>query len=107
MTLTARLRFLLTRPLRDVTMGQLGIAADHVLFLLTRPLRDVTRDTCRCDTGHQFLLTRPLRDVTKSFRSGLGLLLFLLTRPLRDVTYITGIIFLFKFDFYSHAPYGT
>ena len=33
-------------------------------FLLTRPLRDVTVGTCTGNTYSVFLLTRPLRDVT-------------------------------------------
>ena len=33
-------------------------------FLLTRPLRDVTLVSCNCFTIFEFLLTRPLRDVT-------------------------------------------
>ena len=33
-------------------------------FLLTRPLRDVTKRGVQCDGYKKFLLTRPLRDVT-------------------------------------------
>ena len=43
MTLTARLRFLLTRPLRDVTDAGLWNPVQDPEFLLTRPLRDVTK----------------------------------------------------------------
>ena len=35
-------------------------------FLLTRPLRDVTHVGARSFSGYLFLLTRPLRDVTVS-----------------------------------------
>ena len=78
--------FLLTRPLRDVTMMLLQQAHQHHRFLLTRPLRDVTtvRDILLRVPG--FLLTRPLRDVTGYTLHPGGTCEFLLTRPLRDVT---------------------
>ena len=80
-------KFLLTRPLRDVTTDNQG-RIHFKEFLLTRPLRDVTsylqtvetvdpisthtplagRDIVVIPATHQnkaFLLTRPLRDVTK------------------------------------------
>ena len=58
------MEFLLTRPLRDVT---LNLAFKHNMpqFLLTRPLRDVTtKRKTSCSEKTRFLLTRPLRDVT-------------------------------------------
>ena len=100
--------FLLTRPLRDVTLVG-SITSGKTLFLLTRPLRDVTcppdrwRPRIRISThtplagrDHSdkycirsvsgFLLTRPLRDVTLLNRKYVLSRVFLLTRPLRDVT---------------------
>ena len=102
-------RFLLTRPLRDVTAvrplspktapisthtplagrdargcGYLYVVA---IFLLTRPLRDVTSQLVGRTIFTEFLLTRPLRDVTVVGIIGKGNEIFLLTRPLRDVTY--------------------
>ena len=101
-------KFLLTRPLRDVTVKDAGNSV-FMRFLLTRPLRDVTtlklfiligtgisthtplagRDL-KTETGKKnymrFLLTRPLRDVTGSGCIRICSRIFLLTRPLRDVT---------------------
>ena len=79
-------RFLLTRPLRDVTNGSDNGRAGAE-FLLTRPLRDVTHRPKEPQQVQQISTHTPLagRDScagSVSFRiSG-----FLLTRPLRDVT---------------------
>ena len=35
-------------------------------FLLTRPMRDVTMIVRRRTSKHRFLLTRPMRDVTRA-----------------------------------------
>ena len=122
-------QFLLTRPLRDVTLQN---HKRHIIiqFLLTRPLRDVTsweeyrgsgekisthtpltgRDNktnhivCDCDiiSTHTPLTGR---DTTTTIRP-VGPGIFLLTRPLRDVTAIGSLMTAFR-NFYSHAPYGT
>ena len=100
--------FLLTRPLRDVTIVLLGMlifnaisthtpltGRDGILcrtlftisqFLLTRPLRDVTYGSPSPESLPEFLLTRPLRDVTLCNCDRSCSAQFLLTRPLRDVT---------------------
>ena len=101
-------RFLLTRPLRDVTPFSASLRL-RPGFLLTRPLRDVTQIQKCIDLYLLFLLTRPLRDVTEALgrkaaryvisthtplagRDNNVVMLvllpsqFLLTRPLRDVT---------------------
>ena len=80
-------KFLLTRPLRDVTvfnqfsrakycisthtplagrdLSAASLFSADCLFLLTRPLRDVTAMPALLGTcSNIFLLTRPLRDVT-------------------------------------------
>ena len=101
-------KFLLTRPLRDVTRLYISAILYSSLFLLTRSLRDVTNpndeelDGCIVSThtplagrdyktpsnfaSDTFLLTRPLRDVTDIPLYPCAFRRFLLTRPLRDVT---------------------
>ena len=84
------LQFLLTRPLRDVTILHHSFTLFH-LFLLTRPLRDVTSTSIRGLSASTISTHTPLagRDYKPGnmaeFMYG-----FLLTRPLRDVTYIQG-----------------
>ena len=58
-------KFLLTRPLRDVTRSVRGTVPQDP-FLLTRPLRDVTVFRKNSKSNRTFLLTRPLRDVTET-----------------------------------------
>ena len=91
---------------RDVTVREKRLASQS--FLLTRPLRDVTLSLHHLKHPEPFLLTRPLRDVTVLRRTGNKRHQeFLLTRPLRDVTRLnfegTGV----SKNFYSHAPCGT
>ena len=86
-----RWKFLLTRPLRDVTCG-IKHLLEHIQFLLTRPLRDVTVSLANFKFSWQFLLTRPLRDVTSQLVHPKPLFQFLLTRPLRDVTICTPVM---------------
>ena len=76
-------------------------------FLLTRPLRDVTLRSLREDVTRSFLLTRPLRDVTAAPRYPAVAAPISTHTPLagRDITgwmksRIAG-------NFYSHAPCGT
>ena len=98
-------------------------------FLLTRPSRDVTEAMTLNVLTATFLLTRPSRDVTGSKRRCVPQIRFLLTRPSRDVTFIPRRIFAYYGisthtplagrdgawvqtrptvpDFYSHAPRGT
>ena len=76
-------------------------------FLLTRPLRDVTIFFTACDRRSLFLLTRPLRDVTETRQLLKYTIQFLLTRPLRDVTDSSLLPNTNAYNFYSHAPYGT
>ena len=122
--------FLLTRPMRDVTISLMSFVL-LALFLLTRPMRDVTvTGLMRIIMCTIFLLTRPMRDVTSFIfynftsikisthtphagRDVSRLFLctpersFLLTRPMRDVTiYYSNGSHLF-INFYSHAPCGT
>ena len=84
-------KFLLTRPMRDVTFLQ-KLRTGRLMFLLTRPMRDVTfsadgaRETRNVSTHtphagrdsvalsvlspiSSFLLTRPMRDVTSHMKS--------------------------------------
>ena len=78
-----------------------------VRFLLTRPMRDVTLLRRRNSGPCLFLLTRPMRDVTIMAKAGLTQYEFLLTRPMRDVTpheVYTGLVLR---HFYSHVPCGT
>ena len=80
--------FLLTRPLRDVTMS----FAENVvlfLFLLTRPLRDVTPSKVQVFLVSSISTHTPLagRDFLNR-RFCFLFLVFLLTRPLRDVTFL-------------------
>ena len=56
-------------------------------FLLTRPMRDVTYHPFFYAGSMSFLLTRPMRDVTAVYRDIYDQIKFLLTRPMRDVTY--------------------
>ena len=79
--------FLLTRPLRDVTVPENRNCGRVQGFLLTRPLRDVTV-SMRIHRGMNEISTHtPLagRDTAEMSRLIEGII-FLLTRPLRDVT---------------------
>ena len=80
--------FLLTRPLRDVTLFALPATADKI-FLLTRPLRDVTVSPSSCAIRLIISTHTPLagRDLTRGSTHTIAGR-FLLTRPLRDVTII-------------------
>ena len=122
-------KFLLTRPLRDVTRipwwyadhktisthtpltGRDNLAKESIqgsTFLLTRPLRDVTRKLCYAIRRNKFLLTRPLRDVTSSIAamsSASGIISTHTPLTGRDVCKNDRIIA--SDYFYSHAPYGT
>ena len=80
-------RFLLTRPLRDVTFTEAILCGTTAISTHT-PLAG--RDNLLVDDKipiSLFLLTRPLRDVTRIWGHGIQDLIFLLTRPLRDVTF--------------------
>ena len=56
--------FLLTRPLRGVTIIRINCYHFLPIFLLTRPLRGVTSLPVCSSICRLFLLTRPLRGVT-------------------------------------------
>ena len=78
------------------------------IFLLTRPLRDVTLIRLYLLDGNtQFLLTRPLRDVTQCVNNFCFYVNISTHTPLagRD-DIIMYYPFAFK-NFYSHAPCGT
>ena len=62
--------FLLTRPLRDVTMPDIETIREN-RFLLTRPLRDVTTSTPRCNSRVVISTHTPLagRDVYPDLNS--------------------------------------
>ena len=122
-------RFLLTRPLRDVTEALSGMLAlindfySHApygtwpettehrqrpdTFLLTRPLRDVTVIYVRSVLFREFLLTRPLRDVTIWFVTFFTLAGISTHTPLTGRDRLALCFNLWPPDFYSHAPYGT
>ena len=74
---------------RDVAL--LAIGWMRAEFLLTRPMRDVTLMVSPCCPLMAFLLTRPMRDVTQVRYSAGILKQFLLTRPMRDVTHVAGM----------------
>ena len=79
--------FLLTRPLRDVTMANVGSGEGFKISTHT-PLagRDCWQELQKKNKSG-FLLTRPLRDVTERWGYiETQFIKFLLTRPLRDVT---------------------
>ena len=83
----SEIQFLLTRPLRDVTIYYSCLPDARYVFLLTRPLRDVTTMHVPSDPVFHISTHTPLagRDsgtppAPECRRS------FLLTRPLRDVT---------------------
>ena len=95
-------------PLAGRDSAKTGCSGNIVRFLLTRPLRDVTRAYNLANRLKRFLLTRPLRDVTDADLSALAVgTEFLLTRPLRDVTPEEPAPEGQHYDFYSHAPCGT
>ena len=73
---------------RDSTRGI--ITTLFLAFLLTRPLRDVTIISHPFPISSQFLLTRPLLDVTQDVIDQYADVVFLLTRPLLDVTRTSG-----------------
>ena len=56
-------QFLLTHPMRDVTIHSTG-QGEWLAFLLTHPMRDVTNFTEWYTEEKEFLLTHPMRDVT-------------------------------------------
>ena len=99
--------FLLTRPLRDVTTNHIPSSQRTPLFLLTRPLRDVTSHPAYLLILFRFLLTRPLRDVTTAFNTSRSSFAISTHTPLagRDDKYHEK--YKKKYDFYSHAPCGT
>ena len=76
-------------------------------FLLTRPLRDVTIVFYTLNVTDQFLLTRPLRDVTAIITGACS------AASISTHTPLTGrdgcLVYRLRgpWDFYSHAPYGT
>ena len=53
-------------PLAGRDQGVYLINTELLKFLLTRPLRDVTTAIASTDDEKIFLLTRPLRDVTSA-----------------------------------------
>ena len=76
-------------------------------FLLTRPLRDVTNEYSKIVGNNIFLLTRPLRDVTNEILALSGETGISTHTPLTGRDHRPVITDEQVFDFYSHAPYGT
>ncbi len=54
-------------PLAGRDLSRMVETEEQIKFLLTRPLRDVTTVVLACAWAVEFLLTRPLRDVTATF----------------------------------------
>ena len=127
-SLTDFTRFLLTRPLRDVTST---IVVKHwkLQFLLTRPLRDVTRDDVWYTLRTKISTHTPLtgRDVMMAHLLNISVISTHTPLTGRDI-FIQSISPLHKISthtpltgrdrvpetvrrpyrhFYSHAPYGT
>ena len=92
--------------MRDVTIA-VSLAARFRKFLLTRPMRDVTSPDMALLPMFIFLLTRPMRDVT-SGSTGLHRPPVISTHTShagRDLIH-AGLTRL-AMDFYSHVPCGT
>ena len=126
---TPHLKFLLTRPLRDVTLTGIPFRSydkyfySHAPcgtwrycllclcwyfgFLLTRPLRDVTFTFCNVEARKRFLLTRPLRDVTAFTALSVHWNQISTHTPLAGRDGGFTVFFYAKIYFYSHAPCGT
>ena len=86
-------RFLLTRPVRDVTSCNIPVKCDNNISTHTpREGRDALRRLMSA-VMMSFLLTRPVRDVTCTSLHHPDHLQFLLTRPVRDVTYFPFPVF--------------
>ena len=104
---SGRIKFLLTRPSRDVTCYS-SVQCRFRYISTHTPLagRDDRVLCLTCDL-RVFLLTRPSRDVTLNAASAVEKFLFLLTRPSRDVTVKSQRKRAIRINFYSHAPRGT
>ena len=107
MSIRTSIAFLLTRPLRDVT----------IIPAVLQPIREISTHTPL--TGRDgrskrsyggsagFLLTRPLRDVTRWAYANNGYLKISTHTPLTGRDMMAAKMESAVTDFYSHAPYGT
>ena len=100
-------KFLLTRPLRDVTPCSSFLSPELPGFLLTRPLRDVTARTILPDvilmiSTHTPLAGRDPISQQAAADANISTHTPLAGRDCPVHQYVSG-----KFYFYSHAPCGT